>query len=99
MVDMTVAISKQDLENRAYLNIVELYKNHPAILMWSLGNEWNLEYNKYYGYPTVTEAAIATNEAARLIKQSDPNHPVSSCIGDRFEDADPSNTIASLRPV
>lgn len=80
-----------------YQGIVTLYKDHPAILMWSLGNEWNL--NKYDSYSAVTEAAEVTNRAAQDIKAIDPNHPVSSCLGDRFsdlDDSDPNNTIGYI---
>ena len=94
MVIMTVAGSRADLDSQYYLKIVQLYKNHPAILMWLLGNEWNLDYNKYYGFASVAEAAFATNQAAINIKQIDPHHPVSSCLGDRFIDADITNTVS-----
>ncbi len=80
-----------------YEKIVTLYKDHPAILMWSLGNEWNLDNNnKYLGYPSAREAAIAVNEAAQSIKQIDSNHPVTSCLGDRFDDSVPENTIRGI---
>ena len=99
MVIMTVAYSKEDIDSAKYFSIVNLYKNHPAILMWSLGNEWNLSYNLYYGYASVAEAAQATQLAAERIKFIDPNHPVSSCLGDRFDDADSTNTIASILSI
>ncbi|MFH1094293.1 MAG: glycoside hydrolase family 2 TIM barrel-domain containing protein [Candidatus Omnitrophota bacterium] len=96
MVIITVATSKEDLENSRYLEIVNMYKSHPAILMWSLGNEWNLERNKYYGYKTVSEAALAIQNAALKIKEIDILHPVSSCLGDRFTDKVKENTIAAI---
>jgi hypothetical protein len=95
-VIITVAISRSHIESRRYLRVVELFKNHPAVLMWSLGNEWNLEYNKYYGYPSVKEAAQATNQAAIEIKEIDTNHPVSSSLGDRFTDDNSEDTIAYI---
>lgn len=80
-----------------YEKIVALCKDHPAILMWSLGNEWNLDnINKYLGYPTAKEAAMAVNTAAQGIKQMDSNHPVTSCLGDRFDDPLPENTISGI---
>lgn len=79
-----------------YEKIVTLYKDHPAILMWSLGNEWNLDSNKYLGYPSAQDAATAVNEAAQSIKQIDSNHPVTSCLGDRFDDSIPGNTISGI---
>ena len=80
MVIMTVAGSKADLDTGRHLTIVNRYKDHPAILMWSLGNEWNL--NLYYGYPDLTSAANATQQAAQAIASADSFHPVSSSLGD-----------------
>ncbi len=88
MVIMTVAQSKTDLDSGRHLVIVNQYKDHPAILMWALGNEWN--FTRYYGYVTMTEAITATNTAAEQIKLSDSNHPVSSSLGDRFSQVPPT---------
>jgi len=93
MVIMTIVSSREDIEAKRYRKVVELCKDHPAILMWSLGNEWNMDYNKYWGYDTVAEAARATNRVAAEIRKIDPYHPVSSCLGDRFEDEEVSNTV------
>lgn len=84
MVIMTVASSYDDLISTRYINVVERFKNHPAILMWSLGNEWN--FNRYYSYPrrSCAELTPDTNAAAAAIKVRDLNHPVSSCLGDQF---------------
>jgi len=94
MVIMTVAISREDLDSKRYLKVVEMCKEHPAILMWSLGNEWNLDFNLYYGYKNVVAATGPTEKAARAIKKIDQNHPVSSSLGDRFSDEEEANTIA-----
>jgi len=93
MVIVTVASSKADIDSSRYADVVREYKNHPAILMWSLGNEWNLDYNRFWGYTTVSEAAEAVNRAAGEVKKIDFNHPVCSVLGDRFIDADPTNTV------
>jgi len=56
---------------------VDYYKNHPAILMWSLGSEWNI--NRFWKpdqFPTVDAAAVAIESAAQLVKQHDTGHPV-----------------------
>jgi hypothetical protein len=62
---------------------IAFYKDHPAVLMWMLGSEWNINYyfqpNKY---GTVEEAAKATEEAAQLIKSLDQNHPIATSYGD-----------------
>jgi hypothetical protein len=44
------------------------YKNHPALLMWAVGNEVDLFYSNFRVWNAVEEIAA-------LIKQLDPNHP------------------------
>jgi len=83
MVIMTVVNSAGDITGGQYLASVQQVMNHPAILMWEVGNEWNL--NLYYGsYATAGDAITATQAAALAIKAVDPNHPVSSSLGDIF---------------
>jgi hypothetical protein len=48
---------------------VRLYKDHPAVLMWLVGNELNLEYSN----PKVWDAV---GQIADMIHEEDPNHPV-----------------------
>lgn len=61
--------------------VVNAYKNHPAILMWLLGNEWNI--NRYYGVATsVLDAAQRTQSAAAMVKTLDAAHPVATSYGD-----------------
>lgn len=95
MVILTVASSKEDIETGRYLKIVESYKDHPAILIWLIGNEWNLS-NLFWGYESVSESAAAVELVARKIKEIDSGHPVSSCLGDKFFDDDDNNTIGSI---
>ncbi len=47
---------------------VLLYKDHPALLMWSIGNELNLGSRN----PKVWDAV---NQISDMIHQLDPNHP------------------------
>ncbi|MCP4691308.1 MAG: hypothetical protein GY859_24895, partial [Desulfobacterales bacterium] len=62
-------------------NVVNAYKNHPAILMWAIGNEWNV--NLFHNaYSTVQQAAEAAEQAAQLVKSLDANHPVASIYGE-----------------
>lgn len=66
---------------------VDFYKNHPAILFFNLGSEWNL--NRYFGVASsALEAAQLTEEAASLLKALDKNHPVATSYGDIDIDAD-----------
>lgn len=59
---------------------VRAVKDHPAVLMWSVGNEWN--YNGLYIGLSHEESLARLNEAARLIKAEDPLHPVSTIYGE-----------------
>lgn len=81
MVIMTVddAINNETRAEQA----VSFYKNHPAILMWMLGSEWNI--NHYFQpnkFPSVLDAALATEHAAKRIKMLDANHPVATSYGE-----------------
>jgi hypothetical protein len=56
------------------------YKDHPALLMWALGNEMEV-------FATPQQRALvykAVNEMAVAIKRIDPNHPVITVVGDNF---------------
>lgn len=52
---------------------VQLYKDHPAVLMWVAGNELNLHYTN----PKVWDAV---GQIADMIHQVDPNHPVMTTL-------------------
>ncbi|GAB3579804.1 hypothetical protein GCM10027345_20350 [Hymenobacter daeguensis] len=51
------------------------YKNHPALLMWNLGNELDNNNGDFKVYQVV-------NETVRMIHQLDPNHPVTTAVTD-----------------
>lgn len=76
---------------------VSFYKDHPAILAWSIGNEWNI--NRYH-HPTdsILEAAIKTEQAARLIKSLDTNHPVATSYGD-IDINDTGSRLSEIRTM
>jgi hypothetical protein len=65
--------------------VVPFYRRHPAILMWSLGSEWNL--NGYFQGWSVEISAQRTEVAARLVKTLDTAHPVASSYGEIDRDA------------
>jgi hypothetical protein len=54
-----------------YKSIVDKYKNHPALLMWGIGNELNLNY-------TNPNCWDAVQQLAAYIHQVDPKHPTST---------------------
>jgi len=60
------------------ITIVERIKNHPAVLMWAIGNE--LDYIPPLK-PFNPKVWDAVNEAAKAIHKIDPNHPVMTVIG------------------
>jgi len=80
MVIVTVDVDgTYDLTNLR--TVVAAYKNHPAILMWAIGNEWNINfYHQKFG--DLDSAAAATEQAAQLIKSIDTSHPVASIYGE-----------------
>jgi glycosyl hydrolase family 2 len=59
---------------------VRQVKDHPAILYYSLGNEWN--YNGLYVGLSAGDSLARLNEAARLVKAEDPTHPVATIYGE-----------------
>lgn len=51
-----------------FTEIVKEYKDHPAILMWGIGNEMDLFYSDF-------KVWNAVDDIAKMIKEVDPNHP------------------------
>ena len=49
------------------------YKNHPALLMWCVGNEWAQDANTFEVFDEV-------NRIAAMVHQLDPNHPTTTAI-------------------
>lgn len=52
-----------------FREVVKAYKDHPAILMWGVGNENDLFYKNF-------KVWNAINDIAKMIHEEDPNHPV-----------------------
>lgn len=55
---------------------VEQYKDHPALLMWGLGNEME---GGDGGNPLIWQAI---NDIAKMVKEVDPNHPTMTVIAE-----------------
>jgi len=64
---------------RRVVRKVAAVKDHPAILMWSVGNEWN--YNGLYRKWSISRSMARVKEVARIIKSIDNTHPVASIYG------------------
>ncbi|MDD5131537.1 MAG: glycoside hydrolase family 2 TIM barrel-domain containing protein [bacterium] len=66
--------------------IINTYKDHPALLFWSIGNEFNYNFNDQqtymWRYASFEAACQAVNDLAGWIKANDPNHPVAVCLGE-----------------
>lgn len=54
-----------------FQEVVRTYKDHPAILMWAVGNEVDLFYEDF-------KVWNALNDIAEMIHEEDPNHPVTT---------------------
>jgi hypothetical protein len=48
-------------------------KDHPALLIWAIGNELNLRYTNYKVWDAV-------NDISKMIHQIDPNHPTTTTL-------------------
>lgn len=68
--DDDAAVARQLQRIRAE---VQLYQDHPAVLMWVVGNELNLEYSN----PKVWNAV---GQIADMIHEVDPHHPVMTTV-------------------
>lgn len=68
--DDPAAVAKQLAQFKAE---VLKYKDHPALFMWDIGNELNLNANN----PKVWDAV---NEISKMIHEVDPNHPTTTSL-------------------
>lgn len=59
---------------------VRAVADHPAILYFSVGNEWN--YNGLYVGLSHADALARVAEAARLIRAEDDRHPIATIYGE-----------------
>jgi hypothetical protein len=60
---------KTQLEH--FKKMIDKFKNHPALLMWGIGNELDLQY-------TNTNCWNAVQDIAKYAHEVDPNHPTST---------------------
>jgi hypothetical protein len=61
------------------------YRDHPALLVWIIGNELNHSYSN----PAVFDAV---NDVAKMIHELDPNHPTTTAL-ERFD----AEVVAQVR--
>ncbi len=86
--DMAAAIQSQE---ELLLLTVEAYKDHPAILCWSIGNEFEIGHQD----KPLLEQYESIQRIAKRIHEIDPNHPVTLAI---TEDLSPAK-IHGLKDI
>lgn len=69
-----------DILSGTFINYIKTFKNHDAILFWELGNEYNYHPEWFGG--AIQNWYSALNNAADLIHQSDPSHPIATAHGE-----------------
>ena len=71
---------KNDILSGTFIDYVNKYKTHNAILFWELGNEYNYHPEWFGG--DIKNWYTALNNAAELIHQTDSSHPVATAHGE-----------------
>jgi len=71
---------KNDILSGTFIDYVNKYKTHNAILFWELGNEYNYHPEWFGG--DLKNWYTALNNAAEIIHQTDPSHPVATAHGE-----------------
>lgn len=69
-----------DILSGTFIDYINKFKNHNAILFWELGNEYNYHPEWFDG--DVNNWYDALNKSALLIKDNDKNHPVATAHGE-----------------
>lgn len=69
-----------DILSGSFIDYVNKYKSHEAILLWELGNEYNYHPEWFDG--DLKNWYTAMNDAAELIHKNDPDHPVTTAHGE-----------------
>jgi len=69
-----------DIFSGTFINYINKYKNHSAILFWELGNEYNYHPEWFKG--DLKNWYTALDHAAELIHQNDLSHPVATAHGE-----------------
>ena len=69
-----------DILSGTFIDYINKYKNHEAILLWELGNEYNYHPEWFEG--DLKNWYTALNNAADNIHKNDPFHPVATAHGE-----------------
>merc|ERR1712125_142984 len=68
MVDVPIDFDETKMEKRI-AEVVNKLKDHPSTLMWSLGNEWNLNTFHSHGFLSVDDCVRLIKKASSIIKK------------------------------
>jgi len=71
---------KFDILSGTFADYIMTFKDHPAILFWELGNEYNYHPEWFGG--AIENWYRALNDAAVKIHQIDPSHPAATAHGE-----------------
>ncbi len=80
---------KVEAQKEAIRALVKKFRNHPAVMCWSIGNEADSKY-------TNTKLWSAINDIAEMIHEEDPNHPVTTVLAG--SDVTKISLIVSMAP-
>ncbi len=69
-----------DILSGTFIDYINTYKDHEAILLWELGNEYNYHPEWFEG--DLKNWYSALDNAATLIHKNDPSHPVTTAHGE-----------------
>ena len=69
-----------DIYSGTFIDYINKYKDHEAILLWELGNEYNYHPEWFDG--DIKNWYRALNLAADMIHQNDASHPVTTAHGE-----------------
>jgi hypothetical protein len=69
-----------DILSGTFIDYVNKYKTHEAILLWELGNEYNYHPEWFEG--DIKNWYTAMNNAAKIIHENDATHPVTTAHGE-----------------
>ncbi|MEI6865712.1 glycoside hydrolase family 2 TIM barrel-domain containing protein [Flavicella sp.] len=69
-----------DIQSGSYIDYVEKYKSHNAILLWELGNEYN--FHPEWFNDDIKNWYKILNESAKIIHEIDNRHPVTTAHGE-----------------
>ncbi len=69
-----------DIYSGTFIDYVNKYKDHEAILMWELGNEYNYHPEWFEG--DIKNWYSALSKATELIHENDTSHPVTTAHGE-----------------